>query len=366
MSGKPKSWDPADTSVMRYSNSMLLTGRQWLGLSLFMLALIVLASPLWRSLERFEPGADYRIPYALSEDYWHFDRWSGVASRDSQVLFLGDSVVWGEYVTRDRTLSAHLNAIAQKPASANLGVNGMHPVALAGLIEHYGGALRDRKVLLHCNPLWLSSPKHDLQGSEAFDFQHPRLAPQDSTIPCYNADLSTRISAVVERNLAFNAWTRHLQFAYFDGKSIPAWTLDHPKENPASRITLASPPSQDRRHDSKPWFERSGSEKLSMDWVKLESSIQWASFRRAVALLKDRGCKVFVLVGPYNEHLLSSESRAPYAALRAGIEAWLRANEVAFVAPAPVSSELYADASHPLDEGYRQLAQLLYQDGFFR
>ena len=43
-------------------------------------------------------------------------------------------------------------------------------------------------------------------------------------------------------------------------------------------------------------------------WVDLGTSLQWRLFRAAVHTLLRRGNRVFVLVGPFNEHLLEADS----------------------------------------------------------
>ncbi len=75
---------------------------------------------------------------------------------------------------------------------------------------------------------------------------------------------------------------------------------------------------------------------------------------------------MFVLVGPFNEHLLTPESLQRYQQVKATIAAWLREKKVPHALPPPLPSEQYGDASHPLAEGYEQLAHQLMQDPFFR
>ena len=60
------------------SNAIRLTGRQWIGLTVFMVALYLLTPVVWQRAEKLDVGPDYRIPFALSNDYW---LWSRVAAQ---------------------------------------------------------------------------------------------------------------------------------------------------------------------------------------------------------------------------------------------------------------------------------------------
>jgi hypothetical protein len=153
--------------------------------------------------------------------------------------------------------------------------------------------------------------------------------------------------------------------AYFDSKSIPEWTLDHPYENPLSRITLRLGPSDDRLEEPIAWTER-GLKRADIPWVDLPGSIQWGQFRRAVETLRARGNRLLVVVGPFNEHLLQERSLERYLALKAGIVDWLKSQGVAHVVASVLPSDAYADASHPLDRGYALWARELLGHEFFR
>ena len=81
--------------------------------------------------------------------------------------------------------------------------------------------------------------------------------------------------------------------------------------------------------------------------------------------MQGRGNKVFVLVGPFNEHMLDEADAASYNAIKNGIETWLHENEVPCFIPSPLPASYYVDASHPVGEGYALLAkQLLSQPQF--
>jgi hypothetical protein len=351
---------PSEPDLALFSNSIRLNGRQWLGLGLFAVLLVVLAPIVWQQLEPFQLEPDYRMPHDLSNDYWLYERYVGLAAAKYDTLLIGDSVVWGEYVTREQTLSHYLNDQAGAERYANLGLDGAHPLALTGLVEHYAGSIRNKNVLLQCNPLWLSSPKADLQDDKATDFNHPRLVPQVvPLIPSYKEEVSPRLGIIVERHSPFSGWANHLQQAYYDRTDIPGWTLDHPYDNPFRPLTHGLPPSDNAlRHLSQPWY-KSGITEQDYPWVDPNMSLQWHAFQRVVEILRQRGNKVLVLVGPFNEHLLTSVSRQRYQEVKATIADWLEAQQVPHVVPPPLPSEQYGDASHPLAEGYAALARQL-------
>jgi hypothetical protein len=144
-------------------NEMRLNVRQCaLALGLILLA-VFLTPRIWKDVERFDTGPDYRLPYGLSKDYWLYQRRLEDKIDPRSIVLLGDSVVWGEYVLPDGTWSHFLNEqIGQADKFVNGGVNGLFPLALEGLVDHYGRALRNRKVILHWKFLWLSSPQADL------------------------------------------------------------------------------------------------------------------------------------------------------------------------------------------------------------
>jgi hypothetical protein len=362
---------------------MRLSIRHWLAVAA-VVAVVLSGTPwLWKKIEKFHTGPDYRIPYALSKDYWLYERWLQPIT-PTNIAVLGDSVIWGEYVQRDGTLSHFLDRqFGQPDKFVNAGVNGLFPLAFEGLIRSYGGALRHRKVVLHCNALWMSSPKADLSTAKEERFNHSDLVPQFSPrIPCYKADLNHRVAAVIDRHFAFSQWANHLQVAYFGQKNILAWTLEedgaspprYPNayKNPFGQITLTVPgeaiadaergPNSPRH---KPW-STTGPGTTRFEWVELEQSLQWAAFQRLVKLLQSRGNDVLVVVGPFNEHIMAEENRPAFRRLRNGIADWLAKNRVTFTVPETLPSLLYADASHPLTEGYQLLATHLHRDATFQ
>lgn len=362
----------AGVDTTRFSNAVRLTGREWAFVSLCAFLLIFLPA-LWQRLERFPLEPDYRLPHELGNDYWLYERCAGVAADRYDTFLIGDSVVWGEYVLAQDTLSHYLNELAGRERYANLGLDGAHPLALWGLVEHYAGSIAGKNVVLQCNPLWLTSTRADLQDKDA-PVNHPRLIPQFALhIPAYDdkaerdrVEISQRIGILVEQRVPLSSWTAHLQQAYYGQTDIPTWTMDHPSENPVRPLTRGLPqPDRSLRHESRPWF-KSGITLQDYPWVDPDTSLQWRAFRGVVEILQRRGTRVFVLVGPFNEHLMAPESLQRYQAVKRTISAWLEAKQIAHAVPPSLPSELYGDASHPLALGYARLAQQLQLEPFFR
>ena len=349
------------------SNSIRLSVSEWVIVAIVCLVLFFAAPKLWTRVETFEHRPDYRLPYQLSSDYWLYNRCCLWAGPRYDTLVVGDSVVWGHYVPEDQTLSHYLSQNAGRNQFANMGIDGIHPAAMSGLLKYYGRAISGKNVILHLNPLWMSSAKHDLQTDKEFRFNHPKLVPQFiPKIPCYKDPYSRRILIAAERYAAFFSWTSHLKIFYFEGMDLPTWTIEHPCENPLQAVALKPPAStDDSLNERASWMQR-GMAQQDFAWVELETSLQWRFFRQAVELLRARGNTVFVLVGPFNEHMFKPESRDSYRAMKDGIEAWLRQNRIAYYMPEALPSQLYHDASHPCAEGYAMLAKQLFENPSFQ
>jgi hypothetical protein len=348
-----------------FSNAVRLTGREWLLVGLFA-ALLPLLPTLWKQREPLQLDTDYRIPHQLGNDYWLYERVARELAERCDILLVGDSVIWGEYVTSHETLSHYLNVEARQPICANLGLDGAHPLALEGLLGHYAGSLQNKKVVVQWNALWMSSPRVDLQDERQTDFNHPRLVAQFTPrIPAYKEEMSTRIGVVVEQHLELSSWVNHLQQAYYDQRDIPGWTLQHPHENPLAPLANDLPGQDDQLpKEPRPWYA-SGFKAQDYPWVDPENSLQWQAFQRVVRLLKRRGNQVFVLVGPFNEHMLEPASLEKYRKIRAAAVAWMVAEQIPHAVPSVLARDQYGDASHPLAAGYEALAKQLWREPFF-
>ena len=122
-------------------NAMRLSPRQWFAVLVILVACTWGIPQAWKQIEPLPTGSDDRVPYSLGEDYWLYQRRVEQVSDSASVAVLGDSVVWGHYVPSDQTLSAHLNRLTGGKRFVNLGVDGLHPAALMGLVDHFGQAI---------------------------------------------------------------------------------------------------------------------------------------------------------------------------------------------------------------------------------
>jgi hypothetical protein len=345
------------------ANDVRLSLRGWLIAVVLIVGACWLIPLMWQFAEPLEIGPDYRVPYALGYDYWIYERACRKICDGDKTLLFGDSVVWGEYVDTDAALSHCLNELSGGDRFANVSIDGIHPAAMAGLLEHYGGAIQDKRVIINCNLLWMSSQRHDLSTKKESAFHHPALVPQFRPwIPCYRASVSERLGIVVGRNVRFFGWADHVRIAYYANQDLPAWTIEHPYENPADKITFVLPSPNERpdpQPDRRPWTEK-GIRQVTPDWVDLDKSLQWRFFQQTIRLLRKRDNHVFVIIGPLNEHMLTEEGRKGYAERKQQVAAWHAEQGVPhYVAPL-LPSDTYADLSHPTAEGYALLAQRLY------
>ncbi len=364
-------------------HGFLLTLNQWLCVLLLFISLVTFLPMNWDRVESFDPVLNYRVPYETSQDYWQYQRHLKRRTVGNEIFFVGDSVVWGEYVAPDGTWSAFLNQKSQgQHRFVNAALNGLYPLALEGLIHHYGSHLKQKKVMLHCNLLWMSSPQADLSDSKEQVFNHPTLVPQfQITIPSYRAKLDQRLGRVFGHQSSFLSWVRHLQIQYWNQKDPYAWTLADDGQFPASypntyrlpwsavdfKLIKESEPDPERGSQSsrhQPW-SGDGVGTQRFDWVNLDDSLQWQAFKRLCQLLQDRGNDLIVVIGPFNQHIMTEENRIKFIQIENGVKMWLEESSILFTAPSILESSLYGDASHPLTEGYRQLADSLWNDPVF-
>ncbi len=307
------------------------------------------------------PGIDseqfrgnFRIPYSQGEDYFLFEKYTESLTKGKKIALIGDSVIWGHYTKREDTLSAVLNRKTGGDDFFNLGIYGIHPAALYGLIDRFAPSLHKRKIIAGVNPLWMSSKRHDLTGEKNSEINHRRLLPQFSpSIPSYDANCEEKISHIIKKTVPFFSWLEHIKLARFADSSFYRWTMDNPGKNPAEFIkkssAVYSPPSK----------MKGRSVRQNVRWVSAEKSLQWRYMLRTLKELKDRGNSVIAVITPYNTASLTPESHKLYAELTEKMKSDLTKEGIAFICPTALKEKNYADASHPDSEGYKILGDRL-------
>ncbi|MBT4482690.1 MAG: hypothetical protein HOC71_03320 [Candidatus Latescibacteria bacterium] len=349
------------------SNTIRLSWKNWVVVICIFILIFSLFPQFWGAIEKFNPSSSYRLPYILSSDYWMFRQWCKSACTEYPALIIGDSVVWGQYVRKDRTLSHFLNDMAGKDMFANTGVDGIHPAAMVGLINYFGKDIEHKNVIINLNPLWMSSIKHDLSSEEEFRFNHPRLVPQIiPDIACYRPSFNVIMGVVLERNIPFFSWLNHIRINHFENLNIQNWNIQNPYVNPLSVINLEIP-VPDNNPKSKPitWQER-GIKTQNFPWIPADESFQWSSFKRVIKILIERENNIYILFGPFNPYILTEESYQRFQSMKSDMEKWFLENNLSYYSVPDLPSDYYADGSHPLKEGYKKIAVDLFKTESFK
>ena len=353
------------------SNSIILTGREWLITIAIFLAFSFTVYNGWYHWEKLAVEPDYRSTCweERMSDYWAYMQWSRYARSHYKILFIGDSVIWGQEVSNTETISHYLNAqLGKNEMVANLGIDGLTDTALDGIVTYYGDFLGKTNVILQFNPLWMASPTRDLRGK--WRFHHPRLVPQLDHRITYFKNLNERVGYLFEHYLRLPPFVRHQMVNYFDNKSIAAWLMDNPYRFPLSAITFKSAPMMKEKQGlGKSWLDRKDGGKLVDEpFLSLNESIQWECYLKALAKLKKRGVNGFILLGPFNTYALTPASRERFFVMMDAIKKELdRLGFPYFDSTRDLlPSREYGDNCHALADGHAVLAEAMVKDPAFQ
>ena len=356
--------------------------RVWLWIIVVVVLANILLPILWNNFEKRPSIENSRQPYHLSKDYWHYEKMledSISQSSKIPVTIIGDSVVWGEYVDRDSTLTAYLNErsnVQNTYKFLNAGINGLYPVVLKELIENYYPHNKRLPVILHYNFLWISNPEADLQDPKERTLNHSNLLPQFfHDIPPYKAPFEKRLKITVSLHIPSNRLAKHIQISYVDNKSIPNWTMDMgptwPPNYPNSSKNISgqfdfqnlseheNDPSRGKHSSRHKSWNRKGMQVQQDRWIDPTSSIQWPALLKLTKLLQEKNLSVFVIIGPLNKHMMDERSQNKCSHYEGLARIWLKEQGISHVVLPTLPSELYADSSHPLSGGYNKMAEIL-------
>jgi hypothetical protein len=350
------------------SNALYLSAKEWV----VTMVLVVLISGIiyygWNTWEAFNPGPDYRETCwgEKNTDYWAHFRWSRFAAQsDYKVFLIGDSVIWGQEVNNDQTISHFLNAYYGDEIFANLGIDALFQAAFPGLFAYYGKYYSN--VILQFNPHWLRDLDNDLRGRRK-RFYHPRLVSQFNPHIHYNDyTLNERLGYKLENYVGLFALVHHIMVNYYENKSISSWMIANPYRNPFTAITFNAVPVMAKSQGKSLDWKTKKQKITSETFVDLSESIHWESFLEALTILRKRGIRFFVLLGPYNTYMLTPESRENLQTIVDGVKKRLDIDHVPYFDTMSgfLPSETFADDCHLLRDGHDLLARELLKDASF-
>ena len=296
---------------------------------------------------------NYRIPYSMGEDYCLYYRYSKHVEEGNTIPIIGDSVIWGHYTGRDNTISAYLNKMNKKTTFSNMGLDGIHPAAMNGLISHYSSKFSNRKIIAGVNLLWMSSQRHDLSGPANNEINHKILLPQLYTeIPSYKPSFEEKLSSLITRSVPLYSWIDHIRLTKFAGKSLYIWSIENPHTSISEYFT--------KKEDEFKAPEGLNPDKMqeqNIEWISAGNSLQWKFIVETLISLKEDGNEVAALITPFNTGMMTEESRKKYFAILAEMEWILRENGITPIIPLILEKKYFADSSHPTAEGYKLIAE---------
>ncbi len=304
---------------------------------------------------------EYRLPYYLGEDYFLYKKYVEAASAYKTIPVIGDSVIWGHYTSDSDTITAQMNRMPRGEEFCNMGIDGIHPAVMYGLVENYCGRLNGKKIIVGINLLWMSSPRHDLTGAKNSEINHRMLLPQFTTIiPAYAPSFEERLSHVIKRNRPFLLWLDHLKLTKFREKSLYRWSMDNPSE---SMLSFFHP--EKRTYEIPAPMDTVKLAAQKADWVIPEKSLQWSYTLKTLKLLKDRGNSVLAIITPFNIHMLTDESAKQHSEIVNEMRDILLQEGITVVVPEIPQRGEFADSSHPTAEGYKTIAKNLLKNRDF-
>ncbi len=361
------------------ANTQRLSGRGW-GIALLVMVLMwTLVPKLYTPNLNLEHARQFRIPFSLSEDYSIYRSYAeqtDAAAGENIIncVMLGDSVVWGEYVAKTDTWSAELTRIWNASKSENdpaqpsiqiwnFGLNGAHPTALRGLIRHHGKWDSRTALILHFNPLWITSPERDLSTFKPAPFNHPALAPQFRDRPkVYKENFGERLRVAIGQRAGFLLWAQGMRIRHLNGYDWGGWVMENPDALPWDPEFVKKTDEMWRDQgiregvEAVSW-EDQGIPRQSLEWVALEESYQWSQFLKLLDELQDQERRTLVILGPLNPWIMKEADLQQYNKILDQVEITLTEKSISCWRPDSIASELYADTSHPLAKGYTQLAE---------
>ena len=360
-------------------NEMRLNARQWLAALAIFLACAVAMPRIWKRVERFDTGQRLPHPLRAEQRLLALPAASGADLGSSERAGAGRLGGLG----RIRAAGRHADAFSEpgeRPAGPlrqlrrqrrlPAGDGGADRALRRGAAQPQGHRPLQRAVD--------EQPEGRPERERGGDFQPlaAGAAVVHARFPVTGPMPPTRLNVVAERSIGLLGWVNIWTASTIDQLSIPRWTLeedgsDPPRcpnawRNPLAQITLTVPGEPARRPAARPRqpaaqaLERRRQRADALRLGQPGQSLQWQAFQRSIGLLRSRGNDVLVILGPFNESMVAEDQRPALHRMRDGIAAWLTSHQIPHIVPDALPSDLYADASHPLTEGYALLARRIW------
>jgi len=305
--------------------------------------------------------SDYRLPFYLGEDYFLYKKYVKSVAEYNTIPVIGDSVIWGHYTSDNDTLTAHLNRKQHVAEFSNMGIDGIHPAVMYGLVDNYCSAFSNKKVIVGINLLWMSSSRHDLSGDKNSEINHRGLLPQfTELIPAYSPAFEERLSLVIKRNMPFFLWADHLKLTRFRERNFYRWSMDNPGVLP---IIFFRP--EIKTYELPVPMDSSKFPRQDAQWITTDKSLQWRYTLKTIKMLKERGNEILAVVTPFNRYMLTEESAKKHESIVSAIKDNLTTEDIIVIIPEMPPKEEFADSSHPTATGYRIIADDLLKNKEF-
>lgn len=348
---------------VRAANSLLFSRKELFFTMLAVFAAVLIIFPmLLRCWEKITLPDDFRLPYVNRDNYYFYSRCADIETQRSDYLLLGDSAIWGMYASNSGTLSAQLNRMQKKYRFGNLAIDGLHPVAMQTLMENFGDSIKNRKVLIYFNPLWVNSAKYDLSSTEKFTVNHPELLPQFGNIASYEASFDKKAGILLDRKCLFFSQLKHIRNCFYNNGDFKTHLVNTGTSNPFAPLRREIT-AEEKEH--KGTSENYLTRRIPIqhwEWVSLSKSRQWQALVNTAEYLQKQGNQVTVMIGVINPGLLDKSTLSGLRQLRLDAAELLAQKKINSIMLPELDAKLYADASHPLESGYTEIAKALLKE----
>ena len=162
--------------------------------------------------------------------------------------------------------------------------------------------------------------------------------------------------------IRFFGWKKHLQNYFYRNEDFKSFLVKRHLADPFAPIRQHIIPEEKEHKGTEKNYQTRGIPVQHWEWVPLEKSRQWQALLDTAAILRGRGNRVLVMIGTINPGLLDPATLAGLKKLRLQASEELKRKGIEPVMLPELKADFYADASHPLESGYAQIAEFLLKN----